>query len=180
MSEIEIRCHDNDPRHRDLPIVWDAAYVPEPEPPIYSFCGGRHYGPFRAYRNCSYCGCIHPEDLRDALRAGARMHGSDWKYGWPHKFYVDDIPNPYPDLPIVTSHGPGDGPAGSRGWACGEPHPAGPTQHGKWYNKHLIDLKDTDLFTELRALIRAHTAILFDFDEAGELVYRAPSYGYQR
>jgi hypothetical protein len=50
--------------------------------------------PVMAFRTCSYCGSIHPEDLIEALRAGASLGGADWKYGWPHKFYVDKIPNP--------------------------------------------------------------------------------------
>lgn len=45
------------------------------------------------FRTCSYCGSIHPEDLLEALRAGATLSGADWKYGWPHKFYVGGIPN---------------------------------------------------------------------------------------
>lgn len=39
-------------------------------------------------RHCAYCGSLHPADLLRALDGGARLSGSDWKYGWPHKFYV--------------------------------------------------------------------------------------------
>jgi hypothetical protein len=46
-------------------------------------------------RSCSYCGSMHPADLAAALRAGARADWADWKYGWPHKLYVDDVPNPH-------------------------------------------------------------------------------------
>lgn len=45
----------------------------------------------RPFRSCPYCGSIHPDDLREALAQGARLEGSDWKYGWPHKLYVHDI-----------------------------------------------------------------------------------------
>jgi hypothetical protein len=44
-------------------------------------------------RTCDYCGSIHPEDLIRLVRSGATVRGSDWKYGWPHKFYVYNIPN---------------------------------------------------------------------------------------
>lgn len=47
----------------------------------------------RPFRTCSYCGCIHPDDLIVALKAGAKLQGADLKYGWPHKFYVDSIPS---------------------------------------------------------------------------------------
>ncbi len=40
------------------------------------------------YRSCDYCGSMHPEDLLAAVERGARLDGADWKYGWPHKFYV--------------------------------------------------------------------------------------------
>lgn len=40
-------------------------------------------------RHCDYCGSIHPEDLMTLLQTGkARLSGADWKYGFPHKFYV--------------------------------------------------------------------------------------------
>lgn len=42
------------------------------------------------FRRCSYCGCVHPDDL--AAEVGLRADWADRKYGWPHKFYVD-IPN---------------------------------------------------------------------------------------
>lgn len=41
------------------------------------------------FRHCKYCGSIHPEDLYNLLIEGkVTLGGSDWKYGWPHKFYV--------------------------------------------------------------------------------------------
>lgn len=40
------------------------------------------------HRHCSYCGSLHPEDLLNVLNAGASLGGADWKYGWPHKFYI--------------------------------------------------------------------------------------------
>lgn len=42
----------------------------------------------RPYRSCGYCGSVHPEDLLKLLADGARLGGSDWKNGWPHKFYI--------------------------------------------------------------------------------------------
>jgi hypothetical protein len=42
------------------------------------------------FRRCSYCGSMHPEDFVAAAQAGAEVdRGVDWKYGWPHKVYVD-------------------------------------------------------------------------------------------
>ena len=40
---------------------------------------------------CNFCGSLR---VRDAIRLlqtpGTRFSGSDWKYGWPHKFYIDN------------------------------------------------------------------------------------------
>lgn len=40
---------------------------------------------------CSFCGSISPETAEQLLNAEfPHASGSDWKYGWPHKFYVYD------------------------------------------------------------------------------------------
>lgn len=62
-------------------------------------------------RSCSYCGSLHPEDLVWWLEnKGMWLDGADWKYGWPHKFYLELGPK-YPikfynthlrDLPSET------------------------------------------------------------------------------
>lgn len=46
-------------------------------------------------RSCGYCGSMHPADLAVALKSGATAHWADFKYGWPHKIYVEGIPNPH-------------------------------------------------------------------------------------
>ena len=51
------------------------------------------------FRRCSYCGCVHPDDL--AAEPAWRAEWADMKYGWPHKFYVN-IPNREPDQLFYT------------------------------------------------------------------------------
>ena len=53
------------------------------------------HGDNKQYRTCSYCGSIHPEDFYNYLTTvpNLKVGGSDWKYGWPHKFYIENIPN---------------------------------------------------------------------------------------
>lgn len=42
-------------------------------------------------RTCSFCGSLPPEETEQLLRRpSVTASGSDWKYGWPHKFYVVD------------------------------------------------------------------------------------------
>lgn len=109
-----------------------------------------------SFRTCSYCGSVHPEDLLRLLGEGARLGGSDWKYGWPHKFYL-------------TRH-KRDGE--ERGlWA-------------KWYNEHLEDVGlDEEAFKTLVAKLAEHSSIEFSWGEKDGrrvLRYIAPHPGYQR
>lgn len=39
--------------------------------------------------HCDYCGSIDAATAVAALyKNGTEYSGSDWKYGWPHKFYI--------------------------------------------------------------------------------------------
>ena len=160
-----IHCHDKAPRYVNVDIIWDKAYVPEPEPPVYEYCGKQHYSPFQPWRTCSYCGSMHPSDLLEALSQGANLSTADWKYGWPHKLYVNRINNPYPDLPIVTSHAATSTLSDSGLYVlttvCGKPHRAGPLLMGKFYTIHLTDTADPT-FTELVEMIAERTHIRFE------------------
>lgn len=83
----EIRCHDNDLHARAWAgeIKWLPPAEPEREPYGYPF------------RTCSWCGSIHPKDLMGFANDPANTiegHFADWKYGWPHKVYIDGVPNP--------------------------------------------------------------------------------------
>lgn len=38
---------------------------------------------------CGYCGSLSPKDALNRLKdPTCNASGSDWKYGWPHKFYI--------------------------------------------------------------------------------------------
>lgn len=123
--------------------------------------GGPYAYPFRT---CSYCGSMHPEDLLHALEAGAQLGMADWKYGWPHKFYVDKIPNPKAgdDCEIGSRYEGG----------VEEPIMGKAPAHtpGKWYNEHLAELEPA-AFEKLSALIATRTGIEFMMVE-GKLAYR--------
>lgn len=44
------------------------------------------------FRRCGYCGSIHPQDLLMMQANGELVdvdRSVDWKYGWPHKIYVE-------------------------------------------------------------------------------------------
>lgn len=131
------------------------------------------------FRRCSYCGSIHPEDLIAALDAGAQLGGSDWKYGWPHKFYVMSIPNSNKGRRAqVGSSSYWDDAKGER---VDEPIMGEESDFSaKWYNEHLTDQGyDDEALTLLLARIKQASNIEFRFDDAGRLQYAAPYAGYQ-
>jgi hypothetical protein len=75
VSEEEIRCHG------------DLSYLQIPEWKLEWTV--KHHGKYESnYTHCSYCGSIHFEDVKRLAYHGAHFGGSDWKYGYPHKFYI--------------------------------------------------------------------------------------------
>lgn len=143
------------------------------------------------FRTCFYCGSIHPEDLLKALADGGKLGGADWKYGWPHKFYIDVV-NPEPDR-LFEMGGETkwtDKPcprcceptgevkiqyAGQDADRCGAcyghrkerlhtPHMSTrETFHAKWYNEHLQDAGyDPEAFDALVAALEKHSGVAFD------------------
>lgn len=77
---------------------------------------------------------MHPAELVAALRMGATVSWADWKYGWPHKLYVENAPNRYAgelEIRSCTSH---------RGTTTAGPEEKAPDRTwGKFYSIHLQD-----------------------------------------
>lgn len=129
------------------------------------------------YRTCSFCGCIHPEDLLKVLAEGATLHGSDWKYGWPHKFYVEGIPNPNAGRQVRI---------GGKSWTeNGVDHredimdEAPEHTTGKWYNVHLEDLSP-EAFDKFAPVLSEASGIEWILDPEKGICYRAPHRGFQK
>lgn len=130
------------------------------------------------FRTCSYCGSIHPEDLLKALDSGATLGGSDWKYGFPHKLYLYNIPNPHRDelAEIGQRSGPNEegeiiyesimGPQGDF--------------NSKWYTIHLQDTGyDEEALQALLSRLTEASGIEWGVTD-GKAWYKAPHFGYQR
>lgn len=140
-------------------------------------------------RGCSWCGSMHPSDLAAAIQAGAVGHWADFKYGWPHKWYVENIPNPHagmletrswssspsPSYPREVREPRFDPRTGERvedsvGYTE-EPTPAAATTGGKFYTEHLQDATP-----EERAVIERAMGLSFTFTDDGTVSWRpAPS-----
>lgn len=102
------------------------------------------------YHACSYCGSAHPASLLRMLDEGARLGGSDWKYGWPHKFYIT-----HPNIPKAS---------------------VGPI---KWYNEHILDEGFApETLAGLLEKLKARGGVEFRLEE-GVLSYLAPYGGFQ-
>jgi hypothetical protein len=47
---------------------------------------------------------MHPTDVAEAILAGAVGSFADAKYGWPHKAYFKNVPNPHAGMTEVRSY----------------------------------------------------------------------------
>lgn len=148
MTELKNNAHDQDPHAQRFGAGSWSPPRPDAEPYGYPF------------RKCGYCGSIQPQDLLDAIRAGARLECADLKYGWPHKFYVEGIPNPQAGKIVEC----GSSSVGGVTQPIMSPAPA--TTTCKFYNTHLKDCPP-DLFASLREAILAQTGFEFVMDEKG-------------
>lgn len=107
------------------------------------------------YDHCSYCGSISPHDFEAVLAiAGVGLECADMKYGWPHKFYVDGVPN------AIAGQDAPYGSTADNGVRTELRAPAPATQQLKFYSEHLIDLCDDD-FNRIRDVIRERSGIEF-------------------
>lgn len=115
---------------------------------------------------------MHPADVANAIRAGARGEWADRKYGWPHKAYFDAIPNPHKGLMEVRSSA-NFKPEGNDDWIQdGEywhepPKPAPELTNGKFYSVHLMDACPED-----RDLIECHLGLRFEFADDGRVTWK--------
>ena len=109
---------------------------------------------------------MHPADVADvadAIRKGARGSWADRKYGWPHKAYFDNIPNPHAGMLEVRSSA--NFKAHEDWIQDGEdwhepPKPAPEKTYGKFYTVHLQDATPED-----REIIEKHLGLRFTFSE---------------
>jgi hypothetical protein len=122
-------------------------------------------------KHCKYCGSLDPLELADLLCKGiATMHGSDWKYGFPHKFYVD-VPNPKAGQMVEK---------GWRSYTEDGVHKeetimgiASETSSAKFYTEHLM-LIDSETFDKVAPIINQACGITFYLNEDGKICYKAP------
>ena len=119
---------------------------------------------------CSYCGSITVADMLVAMRTpGTRFSGADWKYGWPHKFYLHIPCEPYTRVVGSTSHG---------GEITDVQTAIDTSRFHKFYSLHMIDAT-AEQFAEWSRVCSPLLGILFDIAPDGKLLWSAPRPGYQ-
>lgn len=147
-------------------VPWDEAQAPD-------ISKGQRYWTGQL-RNCGYCGSMHPSDVVAAIQAGARGEWSDMKYGWPHKAYFDNIPNPHAGLLEIRASAnflPDDH---RKNWIKtpdGHWHepgtPAPEKTYGKFYTVHLMDATPIE-----KTIIEAHLGLHFEFTDDGKVSWK--------
>lgn len=173
-------------RHEYMPSEYPGKLVPWRAPTPPDLTGSDTTYNTGRLRTCAYCGSVHPSDLATWLVQGAGVHWSDWKYGWPHKVYVDRIPNPFAGMAESTqmqSTRPDQVEVDKGMWvqklayylASGDPvywwckvGAAQPTTNGKFYTVHLQDATP-----EEKAVIERAMGLTFAFNAKGGVGWRA-------
>jgi hypothetical protein len=145
-------------------------------------------------RHCWFCGSLHPEELLQLFQSSkvSGYSGSDWKYGYPHKFYIE-VESGKPAVTYYEINGERVSkeewdkanadrnyrynPAGGRSMGSGR-EPGTGTIHAKFYTMHLLDVEDAATFSLIADLFRQKFGIAFGIQD-GKLTYTAPRHGHQ-
>lgn len=119
------------------------------------------------FRTCWFCGSINPQDLFELAQINPiRLASTDWKYGWPHKFYVEGIRHPRAGevAQVGATH--------YRGVVTPIMGEISDTVSAKLYVEHFMDEGyDDEAFKAFQDLVYRQSGILFAV-EAGRLRYR--------
>lgn len=86
LAEIEARRQELVGRLRKIDEVEEKAKHKEQ---VLSGRTNAHGHSWRSDDTCSYCGSMTTAKTIELLKTpGTNYSGADWKYGWPHKFYL--------------------------------------------------------------------------------------------
>lgn len=120
------------------------------------------------FEHCSYCGSITVADMLRLMQTPETHYsGSDWKYGWPHKFYIDAKIEPRKrNTSAMYENG-----KETYGYSIVD------KEHLKFYSTHLLDATEEQI-KEWNEKVMPKLGIEFKFDNE-KLMFGAPNSGYQ-
>lgn len=159
VNDLKIHAHAGDWRAERL--------YPEGSRPRWSLQNMTGVGLGDGMRGCSYCGSMHPLDLLDMKDLETiSLSMANMKYGFPHKFYINGIPNPMAGQKVQV---------GLQSYTDevtkeqkDEPimDESSMFRNHKFHGVHMNDLlDDLERFVALAALIDTKTACLFYVNE---------------
>jgi hypothetical protein len=123
---------------------------------------------------CTFCGSVNIDAFINTFKTpGNSFSGSDWKYGWPHKFYLE-IKFPEPILLCKGS-------TYKDGVSTFHEPVLSHVEHNKFYNEHLY-LATPEQLEQYNIFVYPFTGIRFELkEEKGEkrIYFSAPRHGYQ-
>jgi hypothetical protein len=149
------QAHLNDP--------WSARFAPH----TFAVRPSTPTDPRDPYAHCSYCGSITVADMLTLMQTtGTKWSASDWKYGWPHKFYLDAPCEPFQRVVSMQTE-----------LVSGERverpvYSTASVHHLKFYSVHLIDATDDQLSTWNEA-VAPTVGVYFYRDDAGALTWQS-------
>lgn len=112
------------------------------------------------------------ETVLKALQTnGTHYSGSDWKYGWPHKFYLEIPCEPYRTAISSRSE------KKSGNWIQTYEYGMRDHNHHKFYSAHMVDATEEQL-VEWNQIAEPLLGIGF-VKKDGQLNYRSPRKGFQ-
>lgn len=124
---------------------------------------------------CGYCGSLPATVLLELLKdhPGTQLSMADWKYGWPHKMYVDKLPVPQRILDMNLQRVVSSRYENGRRIILGtEPYT---NDFAKFYTVHLRDITTeqwTEKFDELVSLLKPRLGLEFCRDGQDDIKWR--------
>ncbi len=121
------------------------------------------------WAHCTYCGSLKPLDTIAFFQmAGMRFSGSDWKYGFPHKFYLTVPCEPFQD--VISSHSKD----GVTTYETGTRQ----TRNYKFYLAHMDDATNGEIRMWNR-IVAPHVGVWLRRDPDKGIAYTAVTPGFQ-
>lgn len=123
------------------------------------------------HETCTWCGSLSVDGVLKAFQTpGTQYSGSDWKYGWPHKFYIEIPCEPYRH--IISSHYDGKG-------STTHEYGMSSSRHHKFYAVHLQDATPEQL-EQWNQIAGPLVGVRFEMSPVfGTLRFITPCHGYQ-